>query len=236
MEGFAKEKNITLVVTAEELPAIEIDPDRISQVLRNLVHNAIKFSPTDSSIEIHLEMKNDHVRFSVKDQGVGLNSDDQIRIFEPFYQVEAALSRKFGGTGLGLTICRGIIEAQKGKIWVESRPGCGCTFYFTVPLIPVHEIEPIKVLFSPKTEIEKKLRVQFMDALGPMGVIEFNELKNKHALNKEDLCEYISSLHSQSILRQKSADEFKRNIGKIFGEECRKEENEQSDEKMKKEL
>ena len=236
MEGFAKEKNITLVVTTGELPNIEVDPDRISQVLRNLVHNAIKFSPSDSIIEIHTEIKKDHVQFSVKDQGIGLKSEDQISVFEPFYQVEGALNRKFGGTGLGLTICRGIIEAQKGKIWVESKPGCGSTFYFTVPLTPVHEIEPIKVLFSPKTEIEKKLRDQFMDALGPMGIVEFDELRNKHALSKEDLFEYITSLEDQSILRQKHADEFKRNIGKIFGEECQKEENEQINEGIKKEL
>ena len=236
MEGFAKEKNIKLVVTTGELPNIEVDPDRISQVLRNLVHNAIKFSPCDSSIEIHTELKKDYIRFSVKDKGVGLKSDDQIRVFEPFYQVEGALSRKFGGTGLGLTICRGIVEAQKGKIWVESKPGSGSTFYFTVPLTPVHEIEPIKVLFSPKTEIEKKLRDQFMDALGPMGVVEFNELRNKHALSKEDLFEYITSLEGQSIIRQKHADEFRRNIGKIFGEECQKEENERIDEGIRKEL
>jgi signal transduction histidine kinase len=236
MEGFAKQKKIKLVVTTEELPNIEVDPDRISQVLRNLIHNAIKFSPSDSSIEIHTEIKKDYVRFSVKDKGVGLNADDQIRVFEPFYQVEGALSRKFGGTGLGLTICRGIVEAQKGKIWVESKPGSGSTFYFTVPLIPVHEIEPIKVLFSPKTEIEKKLRDQFMDALGPMGVVEFNELRNKHALSKQDLFEYITSLEGQFIIRQKHADEFRRNIGKIFGEECQKEENERIDEGIRKEL
>jgi len=150
--------------------------------------------------------------------------------------VEPALCRKFGGTGLGLTICRGIIEAQKGKIWVESKPGCGSTFYFTVPLTPVYEIEPIKVLFSPKIAIEKKLRDQFTDALGPMGIVEFNELRNKHALSKEDLFEYITSLEGRSILRQKHADEFKRNIGKIFGDEYQKEENEQSDEGIRKEL
>jgi len=236
MEAFAKEKNITLVITTGELPNIEADPDRISQVLRNLVHNAIKFSPADSSIEIHTEKKKDHVLFSVKDQGVGLKPEDQISIFEPFYQVERALNRKFGGTGLGLTICRGIIEAQKGKIWVVSKPGCGSTFYFTVPLTPVSKIQPIKVLFSLKAEIEKKLRNQFMDALGPIGVVEFDELRNKNALGKEDLFEYITSLEDQSILLHKHADEFKRNIGKIFGEEYQKEENEQINEGMKKEL
>ena len=230
MDGFAKEKNITLMASSNELPLIDVDPDRISQVLRNLVHNAIKFSPIGGSIEINTELKNDHIRFSVKDQGVGLTSDDQIRVFEPFYQVEGTLSRKHGGTGLGLTICRGIIEAQKGKIWVESKPGQGSTFYFTIPLTPVHEIEPIKVLFSPKIDIEKKIQEEFMNALGPIGIVEFNELRNKHALGKEDLYNYIDSLEDQCILRPQHADDMKKNIGKIFGEENRKEEIETTDE------
>jgi signal transduction histidine kinase len=228
MEGFAKEKQITLKIATGELPLIKIDPDRISQVLRNLVHNAIKFSPQNGVIEVTAERQKNYILISVKDQGVGLSSEDQIRIFEPFYQVENSLSRKYGGTGLGLTICRGIIEAQKGKIWVESKPGTGSTFHFTVPLTPVEEIEPIKVLFSPKSAIEKKVRDEFITTLGPMGEIEFNELKNKHSLSKEDLCEYITLLEEQFILRHEYADAFKRNIGKIFGQDQRKDENEQT--------
>jgi signal transduction histidine kinase len=235
MEGFAKEKNISLIVNAEALPIIEADPDRISQVLRNLLHNAIKFSPSNSSIEIHAETQKDHVRFSVKDQGVGLTAEDQIRVFEPFYQVEKTLSRNYGGTGLGLTICRGIVEAQKGKIWVEGKPGEGCTFFFTVPLIPIAEVEPIKVLFSAKTEIEKRVREEFMVALGPMGIVEYNELKNKHALGKQDLLEYITSLEDQCILRHLPADGFKRNIAEIFGEERNKGEKKRIDEAIIKE-
>lgn len=233
MEGFAKEKNIALAVTTGELPIIEVDPDRISQVLRNLVHNAIKFSPLNSTVEIHAEAKKDAIMFSVSDHGVGLTPEDQIRVFEPFYQVEGTLSRNYGGTGLGLTICRGIIEAQKGKIWVDSKVGRGSTFYFTVPLIPVDEIEPIKVLFSPKTEIEKKVRDEFMATLGPMGDVEFNELKNKHSLGKQDLFEYITSLEDQRILRHEHADTFKRNIGKVFGEEYRKEDRERINEERR---
>lgn len=236
MNGFAKEKDITLVIKSGKLPIIEIDSDRISQVLRNLVHNAIKFSPKDSSIEIDAQMQNHHIRFSVKDKGVGLNADDQIRVFEPFYQVEGSLSRNYGGTGLGLTICRGIIEAQKGKIWVESRPGLGSTFYFTVPLTPVFEIEPIKVLFSQKGEIEKKIRTELMNTLGPMGEAEFKELKNKHSLNKEDLVGYIFVLEKQRILRHSHAEELKRNIANIFGEENRKEENKTQDKEIRGDL
>jgi hypothetical protein len=169
----------------------------------------------------------------VKDQGVGLDSEDQIRVFEPFYQVEGSLSRNYGGTGLGLTICRGIIEAQKGKIWIESKPGVGSTFYFTIPITPVYDIEPIKVLFSGKAEIEKKIRNELINTLGPMGDIEFSELKNKHSLNKEDLIEYVISLENQSILRHTHADDLKTNIGKIFGEENRKEENKQKDKEIR---
>jgi signal transduction histidine kinase len=233
MTGFAKEKNISLVSAISQLPIIEIDPDRISQVLRNLVHNAIKFSPQNSTIEINAELQKDFIRFSVKDQGVGLNTEDQIRVFEPFYQVEGSLNRNYGGTGLGLTICRGIIEAQKGKIWIESKPGFGCTFYFTVPVTPVYDIEPIKVLFSQKGEIEKKIRNELINSLGPMGDIEFSELKNKHSLNKEDLIEYVISLENQSILRHTHADDLKVNIEKIFGQENRKEENKQIDKETK---
>jgi signal transduction histidine kinase len=226
MEGFAKEKNISLVIDTKQLPDIEADPDRISQVLRNLVHNAIKFSPQNSTIEIGANLEKDFVRFGVQDQGVGLTPEDQIRVFEPFYQVARTLNRNYGGTGLGLTICRGIIEAQKGKIWVESKPGQGSAFYFTVPLKPISDIEPIKVLFSSKVEIEQKLQEEFMIALGPMGIVEYNELKNKHALGKQDLLDYITSLEDQCILRQAPAHAFKKNIGKIFGEDEMREEKE----------
>jgi signal transduction histidine kinase len=229
MNGFAQQKNITLMNKSGQLPTIDVDPDRISQVLRNLVHNAIKFSPKDSCIELDAQLQKDYIEFTVKDRGVGLEADDQIRVFEPFYQVQGSLSRNCGGTGLGLTICRGIIEAQKGKIWIESKPGAGSTFHFTVPLKPVYDIQPIKVLFSKKGDIEKKIRIELMNTLGPMGEIEYTELKNKHSLNKEDLFEYIASLEKQHILRHIHAEELKNNIGNIFGSENRKEENQQSD-------
>jgi signal transduction histidine kinase len=222
MEGFAKEKNISLVVDTEQLPDFEADPDRISQVLRNLIHNAIKFSPQNSTIEIHANLQKDFICFSIQDQGVGLTHEDQIRVFEPFYQVAGSLSRNYGGTGLGLTICRGIIEAQKGKIWVDSKPGQGSAFYFTVPLKPIIDVEPIKVLFSAKTEIERRLQEEFKIALGPMGIVEYNELKNKHALGRQDLIDYITSLEDQCILRPSPAQEFKKNVGKIFGEDEKK--------------
>jgi signal transduction histidine kinase len=157
MEGFLKEKNIKLETNIEKLPIIKADPDRVSQVLRNLINNAIKFSNEKSKIDITAKLKNNQILFSVIDYGCGLTPDDQIRIFEPFYQVESTNHQRHDGTGLGLSICRGIVESQKGRIWVESKPGAGSKFYFTLPLCPVREIEPIKVLFSQKGVIKKKI-------------------------------------------------------------------------------
>jgi len=167
MKGFAKEKNIKLITNIEELPIIEADPDRVSQVLRNLINNAIKFSDDDSNIEIGAKAKDGFILIYVKDYGCGLSPENQIKVFEPFYQVEKTVCRKYGGTGLGLTICRGIVESQKGKIWVESKPDEGCTFYFTVPHKPVRETEPIKVLFSSRDTPENRLKEE-IEAIGEM--------------------------------------------------------------------
>ena len=98
MKGFAKEKNIRLISNIGPIPIIEVDPDRFSQVLRNLIHNAIKFSKNNSEIEINVVPKKDHILFSVKDHGIGMLPQDQIRVFEPFYQIEETLNRKYEGT------------------------------------------------------------------------------------------------------------------------------------------
>ena len=219
MEGFAKQKNIDVIVNLDKLPIIETDPDRVTQVLRNLVHNAIKFSNENSKVEISAELKNDHILFSVRDYGCGLSPENQVKIFEPFFQVECANRRRYGGTGLGLAICRGIIESQNGKIWVESKPEKGCMFHFTLPLVPVRELKPIKILFSCRSDIEKKIREEFKTILGPLGDVEFDELKIKNALSKDDLFAYIDSLTGQFIITRANGTEFKNRIGEIFGEE-----------------
>ncbi|MEF8880159.1 MAG: HAMP domain-containing sensor histidine kinase [Candidatus Thermoplasmatota archaeon] len=221
MEGFAKEKKIKLKTDIDDLPTIEVDPDRVNQVLRNLIHNAIKFSGYDSEIKVSAELKDDHILFSVEDHGAGMTPEDQIRVFEPFYQIDKASHRRHGGTGLGLAICRGIVESQNGKIWVESKVGEGSTFYFTVPLEPVKKIKPIKILFSRKSVIDKKIEDEFKTMLGPIGASEFKELKNKNAINKEDLIDYIDTLENQHILKQNKADDFKIKINEIFGEKNR---------------
>ena len=148
-----------------------------------------------------------------------MTSEDKISIFEPFYQIEGHLDRKHGGTGLGLAICRGIIESQKGKIWVESTIDKGSTFYFTIPLKPIEDIEPIKVLFSSKTVIEKRIKEEFVEILGPIGIVEFEDLKNKNAVGRSDINEYINYLQELSIINDNKALVFKNRIEKIFGSE-----------------
>lgn len=219
MEGFAKEKNIDLITNIDKLPIIEVDPDRVSQVLRNLINNAIKFSNDKSKIKINAELINEYILFSIRDYGCGLSSDNQIRVFEPFYQVENANRRRHGGTGLGLAICRGIVESQNGKIWVESQPGKGCKFNFTIPLKPVRNIKPIKILFSQKGVIERKIKEEFKTILGPLGLGEFNELKSKNSLGKEDLFEYVDSLTGMYIIPPERGVDFKNRLQKIYGDE-----------------
>ncbi len=219
MKGFAQEKNIELVANLDEIPEIEADPDRISQVLRNLINNAIKFSEENSKIEITSELKNNYIQFSVKDLGCGLSNENQIRIFEPFYQVEGASRRKHGGTGLGLAICRGIVESQKGKIWVESKEGKGSKFFFTLPLEPVRDIKPIRLLFSRTSSIERKLKEEFKTMLGPLGINEFEELKKQNSIDKIKLIDYVDELKINYIIPDEIGEHFKNRIYEIYAEE-----------------
>lgn len=142
MQTPAKMKDITLHVDLDdEMPVLTIDGERIKQVLINLLNNAIKFSTNDSEVFVSVSKTKDHLEFSVKDQGRGIPKKKQRKIFDTFYQVDSGMDRKFGGAGLGLAICRGIILAHGGTISVESQLKKGSTFIFTLPLIPVTDVE-----------------------------------------------------------------------------------------------
>jgi signal transduction histidine kinase len=123
-----------------ELPRVLIDPHRIRQVLQNLIGNAIKYS-TRGQITVACEVEGRYVVVSVSDQGEGIPPQYLDKIFERFFQVEGASTRRVGGSGLGLAISRGIIEAHNGRIWAESIAGQGSTFRFTVPLAENEETE-----------------------------------------------------------------------------------------------
>lgn len=150
MEGYLPEKKIKITLRLQKIPAFEMDPDRVMQILRNLLNNAKKFSPPGRRVFVEAKMQGKEILFSVRDKGIGISPENQKRLFEPFFQAEQTIYREHGGAGLGLTICRGIVEAQNGKIWVESAIGTGSTFYFTLPLKPVMETKPVMLLFSSK--------------------------------------------------------------------------------------
>ena len=116
------------------------DEDRLLQVFDNLLGNAIKFSPNGGQIVVAIEDAGDRLQVSISDQGIGIPKDQHERIFERFYQVDGSARRRFGGTGLGLAIVKRIVEAHEGQVWVESEPGRGSTFYFTVPKHQVTQI------------------------------------------------------------------------------------------------
>jgi len=114
-----------------DLPPVLADRARLEQVLVNLVHNAIKFTPAGGEILLLAEAASDGMRFAVRDTGVGIPAEDLPRVFERFYKSDRA--RSSAGAGLGLAIARHIVEAHGGKIWVESEEGQGSMFYFTAP-------------------------------------------------------------------------------------------------------
>jgi len=120
-------------------PAILGDAPRLGQVLRNLVHNAIKFTPHGGSVEVSIGAARDSagaVEIRVTDTGCGLTSEEAGRVFERFYKVDRSRQRDGEGTGLGLAIVRHVVEAHHGRIRVDSVPGRGSTFTVTLPAAP----------------------------------------------------------------------------------------------------
>ena len=119
------------VECTEDLPRVQMDIQRMEQVVVNLIHNAVKFTRPGGGILLLGEAAPGEVRFAVKDTGIGIPAEDVTRIFERFYRVDK--SRTGSGTGLGLSIAKHIVEAHQGRIWAESIEGQGSTFSFTLP-------------------------------------------------------------------------------------------------------
>jgi signal transduction histidine kinase/putative methionine-R-sulfoxide reductase with GAF domain len=115
------------------LPVMATDPDKVRQVLANLVDNAVKYSPDGGVIRLTIEPDGHVVRFAVADEGLGIPAHEQPRIFEKFYRLDPNQTRGVGGTGLGLYISRELVRRMNGKLWVESSEGAGSTFYVELP-------------------------------------------------------------------------------------------------------
>ena len=126
---------LTVALAApREVPPALGDAERARHVLGNLLDNAIKYSPDGGRIDVIVAHEADRLRFTVRDQGLGIPPNEHERIFEKFYRLDAAMNRGVGGSGLGLYICRELVERMDGRIWVSSEPGAGSSFSFELPL------------------------------------------------------------------------------------------------------
>lgn len=154
LEEMAKEKNLIFKTKIEDNAAdIYADSHRLEQVLTNLVSNAIKFTPEGGQVEIRTEVVNaedinyvemfdselkqlhgKYLLVCVKDNGIGISQENLVRVFDKFAQIETSLSRKIGGSGLGLPIARQLLESHNGTIWCNSKPEKGSSFYFALPI------------------------------------------------------------------------------------------------------
>ncbi|PLR78285.1 cell wall metabolism sensor histidine kinase WalK [Bacillus sp. V3-13] len=112
---------------------VEADEDKLTQILDNIISNALKYSPEGGEIAFNVEVQEDQILVSVADQGVGIPKENLDNIFDRFYRVDKARTRKLGGTGLGLAIAKEMVNAHGGEIWAESVEGHGTTIYFTLP-------------------------------------------------------------------------------------------------------
>jgi len=131
-----EEKNIQLVTDVEPgLPDVLVDKDRIIQVLTNLVGNALQYTPNGGKVTMTTRRERSEILFSVKDTGIGISAEQLTHVFNRFYRTDKSRNRASGGSGIGLTIAKALVQAHQGKIWAESSgEGKGSTFSFLIPL------------------------------------------------------------------------------------------------------
>lgn len=147
MDAAVKEHLIAYEVDPPSL-ILNLDPDRMRQVLRNLLGNAIKYSPQGGTISIEAYADGEQAFLTVTDQGIGIPAQELERVFDRFYRLDNPITRQVRGAGLGLSVCRNMVRAHDGHIWVESTPGQGSTFFISIPLditrsgIKAQEVEP----------------------------------------------------------------------------------------------
>jgi CheY-like chemotaxis protein/anti-sigma regulatory factor (Ser/Thr protein kinase) len=135
MRGMAKTKMPAFIVeTGTQLPSIETDLAKFKQILYNLLSNAMKFSAAESPITIRAMHVDETITISVRDEGIGIDPKNHEVIFEEFHQIDGSARRDFGGTGLGLALVRKFVQLQGGSVRVDSAPGSGSTFSFTLPI------------------------------------------------------------------------------------------------------
>lgn len=135
LEPVAAGRELTIeVVAPASLPPVNLDPDQISQVLLNLLDNAIKYSRPGGTITIEISQEGPEALVQVRDQGIGIPADQLPKIGQRFYRADRARSRSDGGSGLGIAIAQALVQAHGGRLWLESQHGAGTTVFFTIPI------------------------------------------------------------------------------------------------------
>jgi len=147
--AFAERQDITISLTPVNGAQVSADPDKLRQVLINLIDNAVKYSPDGGRVEVEVEPRDIGIRVVVRVEGIGIPGNEQQRIFRKFYRVDPLLSRGVGGTGLGLYICRELVRRMQGRISVESREGAGSTFCVDLPVAPMPASDRQAALSEP---------------------------------------------------------------------------------------
>lgn len=139
LQPLASNRNIEIsLIIRDSLRQIQADEELLKHVVINLLSNAIKYNVQDGTITVTISHDITHIRFAVKDSGIGIAEKDHQKVFDEFYR--ASSGKRVEGTGLGLAISRKIIEAHHGKIWLESKLSEGTTFYFTLPISNIYNI------------------------------------------------------------------------------------------------
>lgn len=135
LEAVAREREVSLTVKADrELPPVTVDRDRIGQALRNLLDNALRYTPRNGRIDVGVSRQNRDAIVSVADTGSGIAPQDLPHVFDRFYRADGSRSRATGGSGLGLAIVKQLVEAHGGRVWAESVPDKGSVFAFSLPI------------------------------------------------------------------------------------------------------
>jgi PAS domain S-box-containing protein len=211
--GAAIEKDLEMLLNrAANVPVGLIgDPLRLGQILMNLTQNAIKFTEKGEIIlSVETVEENDEtvkLQFAVKDSGVGLTDEQKNRLFHAFEQADTSTTRKYGGTGLGLTICLRLVEMMNGKIWVENNPGAsGCTFFFTAvfkkdaavsrstPYVPDPDLRGMKILLVDDHSSVREIVGKMLAAMS------FQVVAAKSGLEALEICESAADEFFQLIL------------------------------------
>lgn len=196
----AEDKGVSLVYRLPRKQAnLFVDAERVNQVITNLINNAIKFTEDGGRITIELRIFENKVRVGVIDTGVGITKADLPKVFEKFVQVSKDPAKERKGLGLGLSIAKELVQRHAGEIWVESRPGVGSKFYFTLPYFPVTEALEQEV----RNKINKFLESGSALYLINLSVLNLKQLKSETGIKQDklfkDLKAIIVSVLSDSL-------------------------------------